>query len=213
MTNRLHHRRFHRQRRGDLHAAGHGLRRGGIGPGVGPVIARRHPTELDVPVVIRGRAPQIQLHRPVQQRLAVQLHLAEQARQPVQTVAEVRPDHVQPAVAALHTNRVSGRFGIQQGQRRPVPGIGIFQRQLVKAEGEARRQQRAGRRKEVGNLQIAAARFRHRQLQRQGPLAVRLRKGQRPQVTGCHGFPVAGQLIGCRRIAMQIGVIQIVMEG
>ena len=161
-----------------------------VGTGDGTVVACLFPLQLDLAVIVRGSAPQIQLHGLVQKRLAAKIHFRKQTLSLVKPVGKALTGNVDPAVGLLH-GKGSG-FGLPQLQRRLITVILRFQRHLVEAYAAASRQQRMVIQCDPLHLQPAAALCRNIQGQGQS-LCLLGRNGGQGQLALCLLLTVAGQ--------------------
>ena len=130
-----------------------------VASGDGTIILRIHPLKLQLPVIICGRSPDIQVHGTVQKFPAVQDHAAEHTFALVIAICETGTGNHKAAVIFLNFWCVrSGSHGFPK-----LRGLLIFpviQGDFVKAQAMSRRTKGVGLLQEIIQFQVIPGPFR-----------------------------------------------------
>ena len=103
-----------------------------------PVVLGLHPLQLDVPVIVRGRSPDVVLHRTIQKTLIFINHLCENAGELIISVTEIIGGNDEIMVVLIHSKVFSCMVGsCQKRFCRLVHILSCLNSKLVKAQLEA----------------------------------------------------------------------------
>ena len=125
-----------------------------------PVVLSFHPLQLDIPVIIRGRPPDIVLHGTIQKVLVLINHLRKSAGELIVSVAEIVGRNDEIMVILIHSQCFSCCIAIcKQLFHFLISIFGCFDTDLVKSQFKAGRQNFCGFLQKIGQFQEAFSFF------------------------------------------------------
>ena len=186
---------------------------GVVGSGHHVIVVGCHPVQLQLPVVVSGGSPDIEVHGLVQEFLAIEGHLGEHAGELIVLVSKGAGADGNVTVAFGGGDGIlADRLCLPDLQGSLVAAICVGQENLIEAQVKALGEDLGGVLQLVGDLQVAAALFRNLDAQRNGAVAVRSNCGNLLDLAAGHDLTVAAHFVSSGDVVRQADEIHIVVD-